>query len=174
MRARLGIRFRPRIIFTLFLLGLFAFAVVAVRDMQFNARIYPWVIGFPAIGLLLFQLAKDLGLAVPGGRSDEGVGGADIEFTAEEATPAGLRKTLELFAWIYGFVLALWLFGYPVGIPLMVFAYLRRHGESWLLSFLLPAGAFVLLWRVFDLVLHLPFPPGHLYDFPFPSGLPFE
>ncbi len=160
----MAIRIRPRTLFTLFLLGLFAFAVVEVRDMPFNARVYPWAIGFPAMGLLLYQLVKDVRPWGSGGRSDEGVGTADIEFTGEENTPAARRKTVELFAWIYGFVFSLWLIGYFVSLPLMVFAYLKRHGESWLLSLTLSAGTWALLWGVFDQLLHLPFPEGRVFE----------
>ena len=161
---RRSIRVRPRSLFTLFLLGLFVFAVVEVRDMPLTSRIYPWAIGFPVLVLLTFQLVKELRPRASNTAQEDEVGAADLSFTAQEATPAARLKTLELFGWVYGFVLALWLFGYFLGLPLMVFAYLKRHGESWLVSLSLPFGVWVFLWRVFDELLHLPFPPGVVFD----------
>ena len=161
---RMTIRIRPRTLFTIFLLALFAFGVMYVRDLPFKARVYPWAVGFPVIALLLVQLVKDLRPGAPDNQSDEDTGAADIEFTAEEATPAARRKTMEMFAWIYGFVLVLWLMGYFLSLPLMVFAFLRRHRESWSISLILPTVAWALLWGVFNQVLHLPFPPGRLFE----------
>ena len=135
-----------------------------VRDMPLKARIYPWAIGFPVLVLLAFQLVKELMPRASNTPQEAEVGAADLSFTAEEATPAARLKTVELFAWIYGCVLALWLFGYFLGLPIMVFMYLKRHGESWLVSLSLPLGVWLFLWRVFDELLHLPFPAGAVFD----------
>ena len=88
----------------------------------------------------------------------------DMDFTEQEASREGKRRALELFGWMYGFALALWLIGYYIAIPLMVLAYMLRHRETLVMTIALPAGAGLATWVIFGHYLHLPFPPGILLE----------
>jgi hypothetical protein len=86
-----------------------------------------------------------------------------IEQTIAEANldEASFRKrTREILAWILGFFLALWLLGFPLGIPLATFIYLKvASREGWLTSIVVTAGAWAFIVGVF----------GHFLDFIFPD-----
>jgi hypothetical protein len=58
----------------------------------------------------------------------------------------------------------LWLLGFNIGIPLMVFSYLKfQSKESWKVSIILTAIAFVFFYALFVKVLTLPFPDGKIF-----------
>ena len=61
----------------------------------------------------------------------------DIDFTDEEASKVGKRRALEVFGWMYGFAVLLWLIGFYIAIPLMVLAYMLRHKETLVMTILL-------------------------------------
>ena len=58
----------------------------------------------------------------------------------------------------------LWLIGYYLAIPLMVFLYLLRHRETRTILIALPFCAGTATWGIFGYFLHLPFPPGVLLE----------
>jgi len=152
-----GLRFQPRTLLTLFFIVLFAYAVYAAWDMPREAKLYPWAVGIVGLVLLAFQLVREI---MPSEKANSRETGVDMDFTDEEASAEGKRRALELFGWLYGFALLLWLIGFYISIPLMVFAYMLRHRESLVLTISLPTATGLATWIVFGYFLHLPFPPG--------------
>lgn len=157
----MGLRFQPRTLLTLSLIAMFAYVVIAASDMPIQAKLYPWTIGLIALTLLTYQLVREI---LPSAEENSRETGVDFDFTKEEASPEGRRRALELFAWLYGFAALLWLIGYYLAIPLMVFLYLLRHRETRTIMIALPLGAGTATWGVFGYFLHLPFPPGVLLE----------
>jgi hypothetical protein len=160
----MGLRFQPRSLLTVFLIAFFIFIVVQSSDMPEKAKMYPWVVGLIALALLAFQLVREILPARGDEPRETRETGADVDFTDEEASPEGRRRTLELFGWIYGFTLLLWLIGFYLSIPVMVFAYLLRHREGPILTVVMPTVAGLATWGLFDNLLNLPFPPGVLFE----------
>lgn len=157
----MGLRFQPRTIMTLLFFLLFAYVVYGAWDMPIQAKLYPWTVGIIALTLLAWQLVRELMPSENGNSRETGV---DIDFTDEEASKQGKRRALELFGWMYGFALVLWLIGFYIAVPLMVFAYMLRHRESLVLTLSLPTGTGLVTWVVFGHFLHLPFPPGIILE----------
>ncbi len=153
----LRLRIRPRILLALGFLACFAYAVVEAASMPIQARLFPWTIGFIGIALILFDMVRDI-LPEKEGKDDGTI--FDIAFTDEESSKQGRRKALEMFGWIYGFILALWLIGFHVSIFAMVLLYLLRHRERPVILVTLPLGVLLATWGLFDKLLNLPFPPG--------------
>ena len=153
----MSLKFQPRTVLTLFFVGVFVYVLIEARDMPLQAKMFPWTLGIIALLLLAWTIVKEVAFA-PKTQSRET--GADVDFTEEEASPEGKRRTLELFAWIYGFGLALWLLGFFIAIPVMVFLYLLRHREGIIVTLAMPAVAGGATWGLFNNLLHLPFPPG--------------
>ena len=153
----MGLRFQPRTILTLFFILLFGYVVYAAWDMPIQAKLYPWTVGIIALTLLAYQFVREI---MPSDEGNSRETGVDIDFTDEEASKAGKRKALELFGWLYGFALLLWLLGFFVSVPLMVLAYMVRHKESMVMTISLPVGCGLTTWIIFGHFLHLPFPPG--------------
>ncbi|HEY7218198.1 MAG TPA: tripartite tricarboxylate transporter TctB family protein [Candidatus Binatia bacterium] len=60
-----------------------------------------------------------------------------------------------------GFFVLIWLLGFPVAIPLMMFCYLKFQGEEpWVLSITLTVIAWLCFYGLFVKLLTLPFPEG--------------
>jgi hypothetical protein len=155
-------RLQYRTLLTLCLIGVFGFVVVSTWNLPIQARLFPWTVGIIGLGLLALQLFRELR---PAQRVEVAeASGADMDFSADEASAVGRAKTIELFGWVYGFVLGLWLVGYYIAIPLMVLLFLLRHKESPILLLLLPIGVWIATWAIFDRLLHLPFPRGELFE----------
>jgi len=73
------------------------------------------------------------------------------------------RRTITMFSWMLGFFLMIWLLGYVIAIPVMVFSYLKfQSNESWVLSTTLTVIAFAFFYSLFVKLLTLPFPEGLL------------
>jgi hypothetical protein len=145
--------------FTLFLIGLFVIALWASRQYDYRTGLFPWVIGFSVLALLIVQLI--LGLMGREGRerdvhSIEAGGGLPIRVVN--------RRTAGVFGWVIGYVVAIWLFGFSIGAPLCAFVQLKFAArERWLISLILVACCWALIYGLFDLVLHVPFTEGQLF-----------
>ncbi len=163
-------RIRPQTVFSLLVLLFFAIVIWAARDWPVKAQLYPWVIGIPMLVLAAFHLVTDLreGAGKSASRASSAdppdSTPADIQFTTEVDPVTARRRTVNIFSWIFGFLLACWLAGLSVTIPPFVFLYLKvKSGEGWTLSLVLTGAVWLLYWGLFDRLLRLPFPEGQLY-----------
>ena len=154
-------KIRTQVIFVLLLIIFFAFLVYQARDWRLQARLYPWAIGIPMLVLALVQLVLDLkGIGPKKSRDDTPV---DFQFTQTTDPAQARRRTINIFCWIFGFLIGIWLLGFSITVPLLVFLYLKvQSRERWALSILLTAAAWLVFWGLFDRLLHLPFPDGLL------------
>jgi hypothetical protein len=128
-----------------------AAGVFVATDWPWKAKLFPLVIGIPLFFLALAELLWSL-----------------LSKTPPEEAPvheAAARRTLLACAWIFGFLAAIVLLGFPVAVPLFVFAYLKLQGkEGWIFSLVFTAIVWALFYGLFDQLLHLPFPAGWLLD----------
>lgn len=157
------LKLRPPAIFSLLALIFFCVFVYEAQGWRMQARLYPYVIGIPMLIFALVQFILDL----RGVKAKESSDGApmDFQFAAQkEMDPAIVRlRTITMFSWLFGFFGAIWLLGYPIAIPLMVFTYLKfQSNESWKLSIGLTVIAWVFFYTLFVRLLNLPFPEGWL------------
>ena len=71
------------------------------------------------------------------------------------------RMWADSIGWIVLFFVGLYLFGLLVTLPIFTVLYLRFVAKSsWLVCFLYVLGTAGVIFLLFDLVLHLPLPPG--------------
>ena len=155
-------KFKPAALFSLVVLIFFCVFVYEAKDWRMQARLYPFVIGIPMLICAIVQFVLDL----KGVKAKESADGApmDFQFQQTDVSPEDVRKrTITMFSWMFGFFAAIWLVGYVIAIPLMVFTYLKfQSNESWVLSTTLTAFAFVFFYSLFVKLLNLPFPDGAL------------
>ena len=152
-------RFNPRTFITLFFLGTGIYAVIAAKDWPDSARLFPWLAGFGLIAVSVIQLAIDI--REPAGKV---IRVMDFEFASGIDPKVARLRMANIVAWLLGFVLSIWLFGFHAAIPLMLFSYLKFQGrEGWILSTVLTAITYVLFWGIFEKLLHLPFPQAQVY-----------
>src|SRR3954463_7746961 len=128
------------------------------RAWPLKAKLFPLVIGIP-----LFCLAAAEVLWVLLGRKDAEAAG--LQLSADQPAGVALRRTLLAAAWAIGFFAAIILFGFQIAVPLLVFSYIRLQGkESWLFTIVFTAAVWAFFYGLFDLVLHLPFPAGLVFE----------
>lgn len=88
----------------------------------------------------------------------------DSRFTQGIDAVLARQRTINIFSWIFGFIASIWLLGFAVTVPLLVFLYLKvQSREGWLLSVVLAGVAWIMLWGLFDRLLHLPFPESMIF-----------
>jgi len=149
--------------------ALFAFGLVVVislallqsRNFNVRAGLFPWVVGFPLLFLLLVQLAKEL-MGKTAGRTRARHGEEE-----EPEMPAHVvnRRTAGMFGWIIGYFIAVWLLGFPGGCALCSFVQLKFWSkEKWPVAIILTVGIWAFVYLLFERTLHVPFPAGYLFE----------
>lgn len=73
------------------------------------------------------------------------------------------RQFFFAFAWIGAFVLLLWLLGFVVSLPLVVFAYIKTYEEGWRLAIISTIIMFLIVYVVFAVLLKIPLYEGLLF-----------
>ena len=151
-------------VFALCFVALFAYVL---RECFFGfgadeerAALFPLIIGLPAFAASLAVFGKEV-MA----RSRVVVHGEEGVEEVEEISPAETRRrTLAIGAWVVGFFLSIWLIGFVWSSLVATFLYLKLGArEGWLVSVILTAVAYLFFAGIFDMMLHLPFPPGDLF-----------
>ena len=124
-----------------------------------KAKLFPLVIGIP-----LFCLAATEALWTIFGRRERQAA-ADFQLSTDQAPGVALRRTATAAAWTIGFLVLIVLLGFQFAVPVLVFAYLKLQGkEGWIFTTVFTAAVWAFFYGLFDLLLHLPFPPGVLLE----------
>ena len=155
-------KIRPPAIFSICALIFFIVWVYVAQDWRLQARLYPWAIGFPMVILAVIQVILDL----RGYKAEQTSDGApvDFQFTKDIDPALAKKRAIVMFTWFFGFLLGVWLVGFPISIVVMMFSYLKiQSKESWGLSIGLTAIAYVFFWALFVKLLTLPFPEGRIF-----------
>lgn len=181
-------RLKGSTLFSLFLVLLFAMAIITAAGYNARARMAPLVISIPglllAVGWLVFELRTE-GKAGKGEKrwdasGEVGVSPAgkrrmwlSLARSAKNNPPAGSGpgsagtwRELDPFFWLAVLLAMLYLFGFIVTIPLFTFLYLKvRSREGWPLSIILSLASWGILYALFAQVLHIALYPGLLYQY---------
>ena len=133
---------------------IFTMALWTALSWPPRARIFPFAIFGPILIVAIVNFVKDLRRQP----WTETIAQTIAEANLDEASFR--KRTRNILAWIVGFFLALWLLGFPLGIPLATFIYLKVAArEGWLTSVVVTAGTWAFIVGVF----------GHFLDFAFPD-----
>lgn len=156
---------------TVFMLALFTVMVGIAFGFPEGARFMPLIVGIPAIGLCLLQLALDAS-RVPGGRlatyrfrtaPKAGVPEEAAPASDDEFGPQTVPAELMMFGYFLGFIAGVLLFGFYVSVPVMLFTFLRRQaGASLKLALGLAGGTTLVMFAMFGLVLGIQLHPGFI------------
>jgi len=133
------------------------YALYASLHWPFKTALFPRVIGFPLLLLALIEMA----LSIWGVEKEREGHAVDFELTTAVEPALAQKRTLLICTWIIGFLALIIAFGFPLAVPIFVFAYLRIAGrEPLTLSFVLTLVSWIFMEGVFDRFLHIPFPEG--------------
>ena len=135
-------RISGRALFALFVAGVAGYAIFAARAWPVKAALFPLVMAIPLVVLALVALVVELRAA------------------PVEATPVAGRVGIT-FAWMGAFVLLVLLIGFPLTVPVWVFAHLVFDGAvGWLRAALLAGAGWALFHGLFERLLRFPFEAG--------------
>jgi hypothetical protein len=155
------LKIRPAAIFSLCALIFFIVFVYQAQEWRLQARLYPYAIGIPMIILALVQVILDLKGVV---RKQTDAAPVDFQFSQNLDPAVAKKRTINIFAWILAFFVGIYLLGFSITIPLLVFTYLKfQSGEKWGISIILTVGAWVVFYTLFVKLLVLPFPDGKIF-----------
>ena len=172
---------------TLLMLVIFAVMVGIATTYPPEARFMPFLIGIPAIGLCLLQLALDFcRRRVPEGSDGHDalkeaedkvarISGRHVQFEmpSENAmftdTTFDARQTTRREIIVWGYFLALiagiLLFGFHVTVPVFLIAFLRFQAEaSWRSALIYGAAGAIVMFVLFEKVLRVALHSGFVTD----------
>ena len=145
--------------FALVLTLVFAYATVTALALPEGAKLFPLAIAIPSLVLAVLLAVISLrsrGTTVPPKPPDPD---DDPTLTPEDQT----RRTAEIALWFLGIFAAVYLLGFLVAIPVSAIAYLRFAArEGWVPSAAVAALCWLVVFGVFDRLLHVPLPAGEL------------
>lgn len=143
---------RGSLLISVLLILIVAAAVWEARHWDVTTRLFPWVIGFPLLGLLALQIFFEI----------SGFHGKPAE-EPEPRTREERLRSVSTVGWLLGFVGAVWFFGFGIGGPLATLSYLKVSArEKWPLALAVSASVGIMLW-VLEEFLYIPFPRGFLF-----------
>jgi len=155
------LKIRPPAIFSFCALVFFCVFVYQALEWRTQARLYPFAIGIPMILLAIIQVILDLKGYQP--KQVDDATPVDFQRTTTIEPAVALRRALQMFCWFLGFFAGIWLVGFSITIPIMVFSYMHLYGkEKLMLSVIVTGIAWVFFTSLFNSLLHLPFPDGQV------------
>lgn len=150
-------RLKSRIAFTIFLILIASYVVYTASQWSFKTGFFPLAVAIPLIILALVHLFLELF-----GAPEKATGPAvEAEFSQEVPAEIAHRRVITIFCWIAGFILLVYLAGFPLAVPLFIFSYLKLQSQvSWPRSLALTGVAWGFFYMVFQRVVRLQFQDG--------------
>jgi hypothetical protein len=147
-----------QILFTLLIVCVFIVALKSSLDWPIRASILVLLLGGIGLALALVQLGADFWTIFHEPAKAEG-----LSFEVPLLETGSRWGALEIWAWLIGLYAAIWLVGFPIAVPLWVFAYSKFYGSHWITSISLTAVAWAFIYGIFDRALHVPWPDAVLF-----------
>lgn len=150
----------PRILFTVFVILLSAYAVISSRNWPLGSRIFPWTIGITMLVLGAVQLGVELYQSFRGKNQQSGkkeTGDLVVDYDMSKSEVA--IRAMNFFYWTLSFFALIWLLGFLIAVPVFALSYLKIEARAgWPFSLSTAISCLLLLLLVFELILHLPWP----------------
>lgn len=145
------------IFFCIFLIAAAAYAVYAATGWSFKTALFPLSVSIPLLILATVQLSLVLF-----GNGDTVEGAAmDLDFSNDVPPEVARGRVINIFCWIVGFILLVYLLGFPLTVPLFIFVYLKFQSDvSWLQSIICTAITWGCFYTLFQWLVHIQFESG--------------
>src|SRR4051794_9543696 len=105
---------KGRILFSVFLITVSAGAIFMAVDWPFKAKLFPLSVSIPLLILASIQLLQSLS----GTAETHDSAAVDIEFSSDVPPEIERRRVINAFSWIVGFILCVYVIGFPATVPL--------------------------------------------------------
>ena len=148
---------KGRIAFCLFLIAVAAYAISAALGWTFKAKLFPLTVSIPLMILAAAQLVMETL-----GKTEAAESAAvDLEFSADVPPEVARRRVIGAFLWVAGFILLVYLLGFPLAVPIFMFSYLSTQSQVGLpLSLALTGVTWLFFYGLFQRLVHLSFEDG--------------
>jgi hypothetical protein len=148
---------KGRILYCVFLLTIASYATYRASGWSFKTGLFPLAVSIPLLALVAIQL-----LQIIFGKPESASGAAvDVTFSSDVPLEVERRRVLGTFAWIVGFILSVYLIGFPLTVPLFIFTYLKfQSGVGWLPTLLATAITWACFYGLFQWLVHIQFEDG--------------
>jgi len=138
-----------------------AYALYSSLYWPLRTALFPRAIAIPLFLLALIETV----LCLIGSEKVREGHAVDFELTTDVDPLTAQRRTLAIGTWIVGFFGMILLAGFPLAVPIFVFAYLKLAGrEGWLLTTVLTATSWLFMEGLFNRLLHIPFAEGWIFS----------
>ena len=150
---------KGRVFFCVFLIAVAASAIYLALEWPFKAKLFPLAVSIPLLILAGIQLLQLL----VGKEEIIESAAVDLEFSSDVPPEIERRRVTTAFSWIAGFILSVYLIGFPLTVPLFICFYLRfESGVGALPTIAATAITWVMFYALFQKLVHLQFEQGAL------------
>ena len=138
------------------------YALYASWSWPFRTALFPRVVALPIFFLALIEWA----LSVWSSEGEREGHAVDFQLTDTVEPALARKRTIAIIIWTLGFLVLILLVGFPLAVPIFVFAYLKiAGGEPWTLTIVLTVISWVSMEGLFNRFLHIPFSEGLIFGF---------
>ena len=150
---------KGRIFFCVVLMAIASSAIYMALDWPFKAALFPLSVSIPLLILAGTQLLQ---LLVGKTETSESAA-VDLEFSSDVPPEIERRRVITAFSWIAGFILCVYLIGFPLTVPLFICFYLRFESDVGALpTVVATAITWATFYALFQKLVHLQFEQGAL------------
>lgn len=145
--------------FSAFLLLVSAYVIFTASRWSFKTGFFPLAIAIPLLISVLIHLYLEF-FGAPEVRKGAAV---EAEFSSEALDSGARRRVFAIFASIAGFIVSVYLIGFPLTVPLFLLCYLKLQSRvSWFRSLSLTGVTWGFFYLVFQRLVHIQFEAGAL------------
>ena len=150
-------QFKLRSLFSLLLIAVAGYAVISARHWSFKAALFPLATAIPLFILAGTQLILELF----GGQETTSGPAVELELSTDVDPAVARKRVAGILAWIAGFILLVFLVGFPLAVPVFIFSFLSLQSRvGWRLSFTLTVTAWGIFYFLFQRLLNVQFEAG--------------
>jgi uncharacterized membrane protein len=143
--------------FGTFLILVSGYAIFAASQWSFKTGFFPLAVAIPLLGLALLHFYLEL-FGAPERNKGPAV---EAEFSNEVPPEVARRRVITMFSLMAAFILAVYLVGFPLTVPLFVFLFLKFQSEvSWTKSIALTGITWMLFYGLFQWLVRIQFEAG--------------
>jgi hypothetical protein len=137
---------------------LLVFLVVSLTYDEFRTKFMPVLVSAITLVLTIVALIQEFrGAAKASGIKEQEAG------EIQKKTEAPLSGYLKAFGWFFLLIVSVYILGFFIAIPLWIFFYLWKHGHRWWSALLQGAGAILIAYLVFVVLLQVKFYQGLIW-----------
>ncbi|NIO11064.1 MAG: hypothetical protein GTO40_24850 [Deltaproteobacteria bacterium] len=156
---------KPPLLFPLVCIAALLYLGWQAQSWPFSAKLFPMSLVAVGIVLLSFHVIRELWRSLYATEAQSGEQSMDIGIGGDEDPALQRWRSIEIWAWLVGLLLAILIIGMMISIPLFSFLYLRFHArEQWpiTITITLLVGGF--MYGLFEMILHTPWIEGWLWE----------